>query len=125
MGLYQKWQAHHGKARNGLPSPDDQKRFEIFKDNLYFVDEHNSVDPDRSYKVGLNKFADLTNEEYRSMFLGNRPARPYTQRQKVSHRYRPQPGDRLPKAVDWRKLGAVNDVKDQGQCGMNSSYFFN
>lgn len=114
MGLYKNWQAHHGKARNGLPTPDDQKRFEIFKDNLKFIDEHNSVD--RTYKLGLNKFADLTNEEYRSRFLGTRP-KPISINRKVSLRYWPLPGDQLPKAVDWRKTGAVNHVKDQGQCG--------
>lgn len=117
MGLYQKWLAHHGKARNGLPTPDDKKRFEIFKDNLNFIDEHNSVD--RPYKLGLNKFADLTNEEYRSRFLGTRPnpKKVGLSNRKVSLRYWPRPGDRLPKAVDWRKVGAVNHVKDQGQCG--------
>ncbi|XP_057541849.1 cysteine proteinase COT44-like [Amaranthus tricolor] len=113
MGIYQKWLAHHGKARNALP---DQKRFEIFKDNLRFIDEHNSVD--RPYKLGLNKFADLSNEEYKEKFLGTR-ASPYKSPvdRKVNNRYWPRPGDRLPKAVDWRKVGAVNHVKDQGQCG--------
>ncbi|KAH9620565.1 hypothetical protein KSS87_003312 [Heliosperma pusillum] len=114
MGLYQKWQAHHGKAQNGLPGGE---RFEIFKDNVKFIDQHNSVD--RSYKLGLTKFADLTNEEYRSMFLGTRvnPDKMVLGNRKASLRYWPVPGDRLPKAVDWRKPGALNHVKDQGQCG--------
>ncbi|CAO2830948.1 unnamed protein product [Amaranthus hypochondriacus] len=113
MGIYQNWLAQHGKAQNALPDP---KRFEIFKDNLRFIDEHNSVN--RPYKVGLNKFADMTNEEYREKYLGTRPS-PNTNllNKKVNKRYLPLPGDRLPKAVDWRKVGAVNHVKDQGQCG--------
>ncbi|KAL2906332.1 Cysteine proteinase RD21A [Bienertia sinuspersici] len=114
LGLYQKWLAHHGKAQNGLPIPGDDMRFGIFKDNLKFIDEHNSVD--RPYKVGLNKFADLTNGEYRAMFLGARP-KPDKLGRKVTLRYWPRPGDKLPKAVDWRKAGAVNHIKDQGQCG--------
>ncbi|XP_057543802.1 cysteine proteinase mucunain-like [Amaranthus tricolor] len=112
MGIYQNWLAQHGKVQNALPDP---KRFEIFKDNLRFIDEHNSVN--RPYKVGLNKFADMTNEEYREKFLGTQPS-PYTNllNKKINKRYLPLPGDRLPKAVDWRKVGAVNHVKDQGQC---------
>ena len=115
MGIYQNWLAQHGKVQNALPDP---KRFEIFKDNLRFIDEHNSVN--RPYKVGLNKFADMTNEEYREKFLGTQPS-PYTNllNKKINKRYLPLPGDRLPKAVDWRKVGAVNHVKDQGQCGMD------
>ena len=93
------------------------KRFDIFKNNLKFIDEHNSVD--RPYKVGLNRFADLTNEEYQATFLGTRPdpKKVVLGQRKPSLRYWPRSGDRIPKAVDWRNLGAVNQVKDQGQCG--------
>lgn len=66
--MYEWWLARHGKVYNGLEEKD--KRFQIFKDNIMFIDEHNSEN--RTYKVGLNQFADLTNKEYRSMFLGTR-----------------------------------------------------
>ncbi|GMH14810.1 hypothetical protein Nepgr_016651 [Nepenthes gracilis] len=116
MGIYQWWMAKHRKIYNGLG--EREKRFEIFKDNLRFVDEHNSVH--RTYKLGLNKFADLTNEEYRSIYLGTKidPERMLLrQKNGGSQRYAYRAGDRLPKAVDWRERGAVNPVKDQGQCG--------
>lgn len=116
LSLYQKWQAQHGKVHNGL-SGIRGGRFEIFKDNLKFIDDHNSVD--RPYKLGLNKFADLTNEEYRAKFLGTRPSykKTFLGLRKPSLRYWPWPSDRLPRSVDWRKSGAVTEVKDQGQCG--------
>jgi len=125
LGLYQKWQAQHGKAHNGLQGIRGE-RFEIFKNNLKFIDEHNSVN--RPYKLGLNKFADLTNEEYRAKFLGTRPSYKKTLLglRKPSLRYWPWPSDRLPRSIDWRKLGAVTEVKDQGQCGKDlatSSFF--
>ncbi|KAG7020628.1 putative cysteine protease RDL5, partial [Cucurbita argyrosperma subsp. argyrosperma] len=63
--LFESWLVHHGKAYNALG--EKERRFEIFKDNLRFIDEHNRVP--RSYKVGLTCFADLTNDEYRALFL--------------------------------------------------------
>ncbi|KAK6159317.1 hypothetical protein DH2020_006631 [Rehmannia glutinosa] len=112
--LYESWLVKHGKAYNAIG--EKERRFEIFKDNLRFIDEHNSVD--RPYKVGLNRFADLTNEEYRSMFVGGRLDRKSSlMNRKASDRYAFKAGEKLPESVDWRKKGAVAPVKDQGQCG--------
>ncbi|KAG8368415.1 hypothetical protein BUALT_Bualt15G0043100 [Buddleja alternifolia] len=112
--LYESWLVKHGKAYNAVG--EKERRFEIFKDNLRFIDDHNSVD--RPYKVGLNRFADLTNEEYRSMFVGGRLDRKTRlMNRRASDRYAVKAGDELPESVDWRKKGAVAPVKDQGQCG--------
>lgn len=112
--LYESWLVKHGKAYNAIG--EKEKRFEIFKDNLKFIDEHNSVD--RPYKVGLNRFADLTNEEYRSMFVSGRAdGKTRLMNRKASDRYAFKGGDELPESVDWRDKGAVAPVKDQGQCG--------
>jgi C1A family cysteine protease len=43
---------------------------------------------------------------------------------KTSDRYQARVGDALPDSVDWRKEGAVADVKDQGSCGKNKFFFF-
>lgn len=115
--LYETWLAKHGKAYNDLG--EKAKRFDIFKDNLKFIVEHNSVN--RTYKVGLNRFADMTNEEYKAMYLGTR-VDPKTRLRRLagkekSNRYAYKVGDGLPESVDWRQKGAVMAVKDQGQCG--------
>ncbi|KAK3022314.1 hypothetical protein RJ639_046172 [Escallonia herrerae] len=114
-GLYETWLAKHGKAYNGLG--EKEKRFEIFKDNLRFIDELNSEE--RTYKVGLNRFADLTNEEYRSTYLGTRTdaKRRFAKSKSVSQRYAVKAGDELPESVDWRERGAVASIKNQGNCG--------
>ncbi|XP_022898480.1 low-temperature-induced cysteine proteinase-like [Olea europaea var. sylvestris] len=114
MALYESWLVKHGKVYNALG--EKEKRFAIFKDNLRFIEEHNSVD--RSYKLGLNQFADLTNEEYRSMFVGGRMERK-TRLVKggQSDRYVFKAGEEFPDSVDWREKGAVAPVKNQGHCG--------
>ncbi|CAA3028774.1 cysteine ase COT44-like [Olea europaea subsp. europaea] len=113
--LYEWWLARHAKIYNDLE--ENGKRFEIFKDNLKFINEHNSEN--RTYKVGLNQFADLTNEEYRSMFLGTRTEakRRFVKSKNASQRYAIRAGEKLPGFVDWRLKGAVAPVKNQGRCG--------
>ncbi|KAK7250998.1 hypothetical protein RIF29_33843 [Crotalaria pallida] len=115
MSMYEEWLVTHQKVYNGLGEKD--KRFQVFKDNLVFIDEHNAQN--NTYKLGLNKFADLTNEEYRAMHLGTRndPKKRVMNSKKTGHRYAYKAGDRLPVHVDWRLKGAVAPVKDQGSCG--------
>lgn len=69
LALYESWLVRHGKSYNALDEKD--KRFQIFKDNLKYIDEQNAM-PDRTYKLGITRFADLTNEEYRSMYQGTK-----------------------------------------------------
>lgn len=114
--MYEEWLVKHHKVYNGLGEKDH--RFEIFKDNLGFIDEHNAQN--YTYKVGLNKFADMTNEEYRNMYLGMKnDAKRNVMKTKITtgHRYAFNSGDQLPVHVDWRSKGAVAHIKDQGSCG--------
>ncbi|KAK5823970.1 cysteine proteinase mucunain-like [Gossypium arboreum] len=113
MAMYEDWLVKHGKVYNGLG--EKEKRFQIFKDNLRFIDEHNSEET-HSFKLGLNQFADLTNEEYRFTYLGVK--KPNKKVSKRSDRYVQLLGQAaLPDSVDWRTKGAVAPVKDQGSCG--------
>lgn len=112
MAMYEEWLVKHGKTYNGLG--EKERRFQIFKDNLRFIDEHNANES-QSFKVGLNRFADLNNEEYRAIYLGIK--KPNRKVSKASDRYAPLLGENLPDSVDWREKGAVAEVKDQGGCG--------
>ncbi|GAA0145253.1 cysteine protease [Lithospermum erythrorhizon] len=114
-GLYEWWLATHGKTCNDLN--EKEIKFDVFKDNLKFIDEHNSED--RTYKVGLTQFADLTHEEYKSKVLGMRSdaIRRFVKSKNATQSNASQGGSRLPKFVDWRKKGAVAPIKNQGSCG--------
>lgn len=116
--MYEEWLVKHQKVYNGLGEKDE--RFQVFKDNLGFIDEHNAQN--QTYKLGLNKFADMTNEEYRAMYLGTRSdAKRRVIKAKAAtghHRYAyDHARDPLPVHVDWRLEGAVTPIKDQGSCG--------
>lgn len=108
---YEAWLVKHAKAYNAIG--EKERRFLIFKENWRFVQEHNNGAGNKEFRLGLNRFADLTNEEYRAIFLGTR--KKLTSRK--SGRYAFREGETLPAMVDWREKGAVAPVKDQGQCG--------
>lgn len=114
MELYEEWLVENGKAYNGLD--EKQQRFKIFKDNLLFINQHN-MENGASYKLGLNKFADLSHEEFKAKYLGVKPDAKKRLSRSPSPRYQYNDGESFPDSIDWREKGAVTGVKDQGSCG--------
>ncbi|KAG6515797.1 hypothetical protein ZIOFF_026227 [Zingiber officinale] len=114
--LYLEWRAKNHPAEKYLDL--NEYRLEVFKENLQFVDQHNAAADrgEHTFRLGMNRFADLTNEEYRARFLGNFSQMRSTSR-KISSRYLLREGDNLLDSIDWRKNGAVVQVKNQAQCG--------
>ncbi|XP_074308037.1 low-temperature-induced cysteine proteinase-like [Silene latifolia] len=110
--LFENWRVKHGKVyKHG---EEMRKRFGNFKRNLKYIEEKTL---NRSgHMVGLNRFADLSNEEFKEMYLRKvrRPVRlgnrKHTWRSLVST-------CNAPVSLDWRKKGMVTPVKDQGSCG--------
>ncbi|KAI4343672.1 hypothetical protein L6164_010993 [Bauhinia variegata] len=112
--LYERWRSHHTVSRD---LNEKHKRFNVFKANVMHV--HNTNKMEKPYKLKLNKFADMTNHEFRSTYASS----------KVNHHrmFRGTPRGNgtfmyknvqsVPPSVDWRQKGAVTGVKDQGQCG--------
>ncbi|KAL9238319.1 hypothetical protein vseg_012754 [Gypsophila vaccaria] len=116
MGIYESWLVHNRKNYNALG--EKERRFEIFRDNLEFIELHNSNNNNEGFELGLNRFADLSNDEFRRMYFGTRPKTTKKNTNNlISDRYRVVDGEELPVNVDWREKGAVAGVKDQGQCG--------
>ncbi|CAN1810444.1 Senescence-specific cysteine protease SAG12 [Linum perenne] len=60
------WATKHGKTYRDVA--EKEERFLIFKDNVQRIEAFNNKG--LSFKLGVNKFTDLTNEEFRSMYLG-------------------------------------------------------
>jgi len=66
-GLYSLFEAHLIQHSLSFTTEEKQKRFQIFKQNHAFVSSHSASTT--GFSLSLNRFAHLTNEEYRSQFL--------------------------------------------------------
>jgi C1A family cysteine protease len=91
-----------------------EKRFDIFRQNLKDIFEHNAVH-DRNYTMGINQFTDLTPEEFKADYAGG--VLLGSNLEKSSCKAYAPTGKAVPDSWDWREHGAVTPVKNQGQCG--------
>jgi len=107
---FARWMHEHGKTYS---AEEFHRRYEAFKANMDFIRDFNA-DGTHTHTVGLNFLADLTNEEYRQIYLGLRFDASSMTRSGAPHEISGRP---LADKVDWRTKGAVTPVKDQGQCG--------
>ncbi|PRQ50043.1 putative fruit bromelain [Rosa chinensis] len=108
-GRYEQWMARYGRVYTDIA--EKEKRFQIFKDNVAFIESSND-EVHKPYKLSVNRFADLTNEEFtasRNRFKGHECSTKST-----SFKYE---NVTVPATMDWRQKGAVTPIKDQGQCG--------
>ncbi|XP_010279138.1 PREDICTED: histone-lysine N-methyltransferase SETD1B-like [Nelumbo nucifera] len=112
--LFGQWREKHGKVYKH--EGELQWRFLNFRKNLQYVIEKNSERRSTGRFVGLNKFADMSNEEFREVYLSKvkRPVRKWMKNNGGTCD--------APRSLDWRKRGAVTPVKDQGFCGSGWSF---
>ncbi|XP_055823943.1 zingipain-2 [Solanum dulcamara] len=106
---YQNWvQKYRRKYQN---KAEWNMRFGIYQSNVQFIDFFNSLN--LSYNLTDNAFADMTNQEFNSIYLGYK--KPSQQQQDINNVT--YDISKLPISIDWRKNGAVTPVKDQKSCG--------
>lgn len=112
--LWNKFKEEHNKI---YTVEEESLRREIFQKNLEFIREHNKKASNglATFQVSMNKFGDLTSEEFVKIYNGYRSDIRQTESNKI-HFLRPS-NVQIPDSVDWRTKGYVTPVKDQGQCG--------
>jgi len=108
--LWNAWKVQHNRF---FSTHEEASRFNIFSDNVDKISKFNAEN--NGVKLALNKFADLTAEEFKAQYASGGLFEPNT-RMVERHTKQVIKGG-LPDEVDWRNKGAVTPVKDQGQCG--------
>lgn len=113
---FKEFKKKYNKAYGG--QSEDRYRYRVFCKSANLVESHNK-DPTNTYTLKLNKFADLTQEEFATTRLMS------TKIEKIPNnendgmgRLLAETDESLPLSFDWRDTeGAVHPVKDQGECG--------
>lgn len=112
---FEQWKAQYGRTYK--ESAENSKRFEIFKDNLVAVERfNNAAIGNRSYTLRLNKFADLTPQEFIASHTGFKMS-DHSSSLKANGTPFLYKSSQVPPSVNWIEKGAVTPVKYQGQCG--------
>merc|ERR550534_2671746 len=102
----------HEFGKKYTSSAERLTRFATFMKNVKEIEEHNNSGK-YGYKKVINKFADMTQEEFGVMNGYKNAPKPGT----VYADIKDIKVSDLPTSVDWRDKGAISDVKDQGYCG--------
>jgi len=115
--MFESFRTQYGK--NYVDEMEAEYRFAVFRDNLAKIRQHQAEFEAglHTYTMAVNKFADMSNEEYRRSFLGYRKTlveNPFSRA--TIYSYEGATED-LPAAVDWREKNVVTPIKNQGQCG--------
>ena len=115
LAAFKGWMVKHNKL---YATPQEHLyRFGVFLKTLRNIEQIAS-DKSLTYTVGLNQFSDLTEEEFLAKYTGYTPS---TENREVVED--PRPRTQITNDnVDWRKVGAVTPIKNQGNCA--SAYAF-
>jgi len=108
---FEEWSTEH--ARVYKSKAELISRRAIWTKNDAFINKFNKEE--HSYTLGHNEFSDMTNEEFQKFYLPSKmdlsKSKPRFGQEHIST------GAALPSSVDWRPLGYVTPIKNQGQCG--------
>ncbi|CAI9782055.1 unnamed protein product [Fraxinus pennsylvanica] len=108
---HEQWMAQ--RKRTYKSNEEKLKRFKVFKDNVEFIEKFNKAGKNK-YELGVNEFADLTNEEFLAKYTGL--SIPSSKRSSsTSFMYKNV--NAVPPNLDWRDRRAVTPVEKQGGCG--------
>ncbi|XP_057811078.1 vignain-like [Salvia miltiorrhiza] len=111
--LYQRWRSHHAVSPRNLE--ETRRRFNVFKANAQHIHAVNEMG--KPYKLRLNRYADMTNHEFRASYASKIKHHRMLRGSRASTGFMHEAAGDLPASVDWRARGAVTGVKNQGDCG--------
>ena len=105
---FNQWAVKYSKV---YTSPRERAyRMTLFAEKLKRIEEVNS-DPTKGYKLGLNLFSDMTQEEFLIKYTGKKPTPLSVPLAKQT------PVKQTRTSINWVALGKVTEVKAQLDCG--------
>jgi hypothetical protein len=104
----------HGKVYAN--EAEESSRRAIWEKNLKFINTHNLEASlgKHTYKVAMNKFGDMTNQEFVNQMNGFNKTKDMV-KSTGNPRFLKPSNVKIPDSVDWRTLGYVTPIKDQGK----------
>jgi cathepsin H len=107
--LFNAFAAKYGKSY--ATEEERVQRMQIFVENTEMINRHNAQ-PEQTYSLAVNKFADMTWDEFKNQYLGANGQECSATLGNYRMRNMAVPAER-----DWRKENIVSEVKNQGSCG--------
>ena len=101
---------HEWVNEHNIILTDYDHTFNSWYDNDKYIEQHNAKN--LSYTLGHNKYSGLNITEFRQLMTS-----PFKQTDNNLRGNYETLDLSVPSSIDWRTLGAVTPVKDQGQCG--------
>ncbi|KAK4368383.1 hypothetical protein RND71_012175 [Anisodus tanguticus] len=109
---HEQWVVQHGRVYKD--DIEKAERHKTLRQNLEHIESVNKAGT-RTYKLGINEFTDMTNEEFQATHNGYKILSYKKIKTTSSLKYENMSD--VPSFMDWRKSGAVTNIKHQGQCG--------
>lgn len=110
-GLFENFRNKFPRKHNSLE--EIEHRFKTFKNNLKIIVEHN--DGNHNFTMGINRFTDITNEEYKDFV--SKSGYSSKNNWKLKCNDYDENGVWTDNEIDWRDYGVVNTPRDQGNAG--------
>ncbi|CAH1392193.1 unnamed protein product [Nezara viridula] len=116
--ISEQWKSFKAEHKKKYASAyEENLRMSIFRENIKEIEEHNAkyAKGEVAYSLKINKFGDLSPEEFSAKFNGYQKNSPTTN-SNLGQKFEYPLNANLPNSMDWRNIGAVTAVKSQGTC---------
>merc|ERR1712086_322945 len=111
MGVTGLWNAFKIDFNEVYSPEEEAHRLVAFKDNVETIYRHKAEQaPTQGWTMGINEYSDMSSEEFSAMQGFRAEDNPQGELVHLNE-------TDVPATVDWTTKGAVNPIKNQGQCG--------